>query len=47
MSLGSDTRVVHNQEDNLTRTPFDEFWDLYPRKAGRENAARAWEKARP
>lgn len=37
-----------NQEDNLERrklnVEFDEFWDLYPRKAGKDGARKKWPK---
>jgi hypothetical protein len=33
--------------DLNTKTPFEEFWSAYPRKVGKDDALKAWNKLKP
>jgi hypothetical protein len=39
------TKQTHNTQN--THNPFDEFWDLYPKKTGKAPAMKAWDKMNP
>jgi len=36
---------IQNTEINTSSNKFDEFWDLYPRKVGKQDAKKAFERA--
>lgn len=44
--LSKQDPVRRDRESNV-KTPFDEFWEKYPKRVGKAEARRAWERRKP